>query len=263
MTLSAVRHRQILDLLNDSKEVYVTRLAEALQVSEMTIRRDLKLLEERGRLTRVHGGAVTSETAVPVSLIDRADVQREAKETIAQLAVQLIEPDHHVLITGSSTTLVLAEYLVDGPRAHYVTNLIDIALALSGPGGHDAVLTGGVLRPSMRTLIGTEMLRHIEGRVFDLCFIGVKAIDLEHGFLGPTEWHAYAQRVVRRQCRCVVALTDHTKFGAVSSFCVAGLGDMDVLVTDRPPPPEFRARFDQLGTRLIWPGSEGAANAGA
>ena len=262
MTLSAARHQQILDLLDERKEVYVTRLAEALQVSEMTIRRDLKLLEERGRLTRVHGGAVRVAAVSPISLADRAHVQRDAKEAIARLAAPLIAPGSHVLITSSSTTLVLGQYLVDGPRAHYVTNSIDMALLLGVTGHHDAVLTGGTIRPPTRTLIGTDMLRHIESRVFDLAFVGTMAIDLEHGFLGPTEWHAYAHRVVRRQCRRVVVLADHTKFGAVSSFRIGGLDGVDTLITDRAPPAEFRAAFERLGTELIWPDATGTAHAG-
>ena len=257
MALGPVRHQQILDLLDESKEVYVARLAEELQVSEMTIRRDLKLLEESGRLKRVHGGAVSVLAKAPVSLIDRADIEREAKDAIARLAVSMIEPGQHILITSSSTTLVLAQHLVRGPYAHYVTNSIDMALLLGASGSHDVVLTGGIVRPSTRTLIGTDMLRQIESRVFDMCFLGVLAIDLEHGFLGPTEWHAYAQGAVRRHCRRVVALADHTKFGAISNFRVAGFGDLDALVTDRPPPPEFRARFEQAGTDVIWPENAG------
>ena len=254
MALSPVRHQQILDLLDDSRQVYVARLAEELQVSEMTIRRDLTLLEQRGRLKRVHGGAVSVAAADPVSLVDRAEVQRDAKEAIARLAVPLIEPDRHILITGSSTTLVLAQHLVDGPRAYYVVNSIDVALLLGASGHLDVVLTGGFVRPSTRTLIGTDMLRQIESRVFDLCFVGAKAIDLEHGFLGPTEWHAYAQRIIRQQCRWVVALADHTKFGAISRFRVAGFDEMDAVITNRIPPADFCTRLDQAGVDVIWPG---------
>lgn len=257
LSLSAVRHRQILDLLQETSEVHVARLAEELQVSEMTIRRDLKLLEESGRLKRVHGGAVSMAAALPVSLVDRADLNRQAKEAIARQAVTMVETDSHVLITSSSTTLVLAQHLVDGPRAHYVTNSIDMALLLGAPGHHDVVLTGGFVRPSTRTLIGTDMLRPIESRVFDLCFLGVSAIDLDHGLLGPTEWHAYAQQVVRRQCRRVVALADHSKFGTLSNFHVAGFGDIDALITDLAPPPEFLNRLRDAGATVIWPGQTG------
>lgn len=253
--LSSLRHKQILDLLDDKREIYVAALADELQVSTETIRRDLKLLEQRGKLRRVHGGAVSATEAALRPVFEREQIERGSKEIIGELAASLVSEDQHVFIGGSSTTLILARRLANGPRANYVTNMIDIALVLGSSGLHQVTLLGGELRPWARTLSGAETIEGISRRVFDLSFNGVSAVDVELGFLGPTEWHMVNHQVLRRQTKSVVYLADHTKFGKTDKFCVDKVENADVVVSDTEPSEEFVAAFKGAGVHILWPGS--------
>ena len=251
---SSVRQKQILHLLDEKREIYVAALAEQLQVSQETIRRDLKLLERRGKLQRVHGGAISATEAALRPVVEREQVERQAKAIIAELAAPLISEGAQIFLGGSSTTLALARLLAaDCPRATFVTNMIDIALVLGASGLHQVTLIGGELRPSARTLSGAETLEGIGRRVYDLCFNGVSAIDPELGFLGPTEWHVATHRALRRQSKSTVYLADYSKFGKTDKFCVEALESADLIITDRRPTDEYLAAFEKAGVQARWP----------
>ena len=241
MSLHIVRHERILEILDETSSVRVARLAEQLQVSEMTVRRDLQMLEEQGKLRRVHGGAVLTSPQAMEPASKRAAHQLAETRKIGALAAKLIEPGTHVYIGGGSTTMELAEQLSAGPEARFSTNSIEIAETIARDFQQDVSLLGGSLRSQARTLIGPEAIEMLERRVFDLACIGIAAIDAKDGFLEPTEWHAWLVRTLRRRAGRLAVLADHSKFHARSDFRVLDFEEVDVLVTDRSPPEEHMA----------------------
>ncbi len=127
MSLGETRHEKILSLLGESREVYVSRLAKQLQVSEMTIRRDLKLLEQQGKLKRVFGGAV-SAIAQTTEIVERRVMRlHEEKRQIALRALKCIELDSLIFIGGSSATAVFTEAFAAIRSVRVVTHSIQIA----------------------------------------------------------------------------------------------------------------------------------------
>ncbi len=244
-----LRHEKILEILDETASVRVARLAKQLQVSEMTVRRDLQMLEEQGKLRRVHGGAVLTAPQALESTQARATRQLAEKQKIAELAADLIEPGMTVYIGGGSTTNALAEQLSFGPLGRFTTNSIEIAEIIARQAQQDVYLLGGNLRSRARTLIGPEAIEMLERRVFDLACIGVAAIDSKDGYLEPTEWHAWLVRTLRRRAGRLAVLADHSKFRARSDFRVLDFEEVDVLVTDRAPPEEHMA--SSKGTKLL------------
>ena len=254
MTLGDHRQNQILDMLGETQEVQVARLAAHLQVSEMTIRRDLLVLEQRGRLKRVYGGAIaTAENAfAPVAI--RAASNSEQKEQIGVLAHKLMVPNGRVYLEGGSTVVALARRLASGPPGQFTTSSIEIAQIIAKGGVSDVTLLGGTLRRNAGTLIGPEALEMLERRTFDIAFVGITAIHPRFGFLDPTEWHGFMARTIRQRASQVVMLADHSKFTADSDIRSYRFDEVDIFVTDRPVPDSHAPALEAAGVRVIWPG---------
>lgn len=249
------RHGSILEMLHEEAEVRVARLAEQLQVSEMTIRRDLDMLERQGKLRRVHGGAVRSSRLSLDSVARRAAHNTEEKRAVARLAAPLLEPGTDVFVGAGSTMQFFAEEVGNVSGVRFCTNSIDIAQALSEGAERDVHVLGGSLRRGMRTLIGIETISMLERRTFDLSFIGVAAIEARLGFLATTEWHAWLVRTVRARTAKLFVLADSSKFAEQSDLRILDFDEVDVLVTDKPPPANYEKIFSQHDLRVVFPGA--------
>lgn len=260
MTLHVVRHNSILEILDEESEVRVARLAEKLSVSEMTIRRDLAMLESQGKLQRVFGGAIRTSENPSETVAKRAAQRTGEKRAIARQAVALVETGMDVFVGGGSTTRLLGEESPSGASVRYTTNSLEIAALFCESASRDVHVLGGALRRGAKTLMGPETIEMIERRSFDLTFIGITAIEARHGFLEPTEWHAWLVKTLRKRSGKLAVLADHTKFQALSDLRVLGFGEVDVLVTDRAPPVEHVEAMSSHRIRTIFPGAAAGAN---
>ncbi|MGV0110124.1 DeoR/GlpR family DNA-binding transcription regulator [Arthrobacter sp. CP30] len=247
--LAAERHAMILDRLVRSPAVRVSGLALDLGVSEMTVRRDIDVLEARGALVRVHGGAVRPGSLSSVEA--GFDVNRtrggEAKQRIAEAAVSLLSPGMTVSITGGSTTYALAPLLARVPGLTVITNSLPLAdelhrLDAGTPGGDrpQVLLSGGQLTPS-KALVGPLATRAISSLRADLCFMGAHGVDASSGITTPNLAEADTNQAFARTCGELVVLADASKIGVVSLARVAPLNAAAVLVTDHPPGDDYTA----------------------
>ncbi|MDK1494559.1 DeoR/GlpR family DNA-binding transcription regulator [Sinorhizobium sp. 7-81] len=253
--LAASRHRQILDLLAARQEIQVATLSSELQVSMETIRRDLRMLEETGKLKRVHGGAVLLRANEELPYSTRIESLREEKEWIAQTCLDNLDvrEDQLVFVGGGSTTLPLARKLSRGPRMRFVTNAIDIASALAATGQHEVVLTGGRILADHELLAGYDTLSAVSRRLFDLVVTGTNAIDAHLGFLEYEEPEAHLHQALAKHSRRYVIVADHTKFGRTASYASLSLNAAEMLVTDVAPTPEYQTAFERAGLHALWP----------
>lgn len=255
--LAASRHREILDLLAEEKEIQVSLLSERLDVSPETIRRDLRLLEESGKLQRVHGGAVLLRGKEELPYLTRIETLRSEKERMAEILLDRLDYEAGSLIFmgGGSTTLPLARKLAHLPPARFVTNTIDVAYALAGPGQHEVTITGGQIKSDHELLVGFDMLNAVRGRVFDLVITGTNAIDPVLGFLEHEEAEAKLHQVLDEHSRRYIILADHTKFGRSASFAALPLGAIDLLVTDRQLEESMARAFKRADVPAVWASS--------
>lgn len=243
--------------------IAVDDLAWRFAVSQETIRRDIRALEQAGLLRRVHGGAAPTG---PVNLTARRPVAerltmgREAKAEAARAALPLFEDGMNVFLGGSSTMLLLAEALQRRDLALTVTtSMIDIATALAG-GRCKVTLLGGVVNAATHTLTGPEMLAGLERRLFDLAVCGASAVDLSHGFLGPSEWHTAIGATLATRSRRLAFVCDASKLGRSDAHVVQALEAVEALATDQAPPPEFAAALDSAGVAVLLPDAPAAAD---
>ncbi|MEU3103849.1 DeoR/GlpR family DNA-binding transcription regulator [Streptomyces griseoflavus] len=233
--LARQRQENIAQLVREHGSIRVSALTERFDVSHMTIRRDLETLARRGRLDKVHGGAVTAAhdgTAEP-AFTEKRSRQVPAKEAIAAAAARLVTPGSAVGLTAGTTTWTLARHLVDVPDITVVTNSVQVAqvLHIHRRRGRTVVLTGGVRTPS-DALVGPVAVTALRTLHVDVLFMGVHGMDARSGFTTPNPEEAETNRAMCRSARRTVVLADHTKWNTTGPAGIAPLGAADVLITD-------------------------------
>jgi DeoR/GlpR family transcriptional regulator of sugar metabolism len=233
--LARQRQTLILERVREDGGVRVVDLARELGVSDMTVRRDLELLHNRGLIEKVHGGA----TARPGSALfepgfaAKSGLQEAEKAAIADAAVGLVMPGTAIGVSAGTTTHALAQRLVDVPGLTVVTNSVPVADVLHRAGRTDQtiILTGGVRTPSdaMAGPFAVAALRTIH---VDLVFMGVHGMDPHSGFTTPNVLEADTDRALVASGRRLVVVADHSKWGVIGISSIARLEEADVLVTD-------------------------------
>ncbi|MCJ2113566.1 DeoR/GlpR family DNA-binding transcription regulator [Methylobacterium sp. E-025] len=243
------RHQEILSRLHGTGRVGVADAAAFLKVSEETIRRDLKLMETRGLLRRIHGGAVAPRLDQDRPLIERGKTNPREKARVAAIAEGLVHDGMSIFIDTGTTTLALARRLIQR-NLTLTTNSIDVALLLGG-GPSRVNLTPGTLRPKDNALVGYETVAYARRYFFDIVFMGISACDLDRGWMDYEEHESVLRRTLRGQARRSVILADSHKFGLQANLCTFDLSDPLSVVTDRAPPAAFLDRFTRHDIDLI------------
>ncbi|MEU6345315.1 DeoR/GlpR family DNA-binding transcription regulator [Streptomyces sp. NPDC046977] len=262
--LAEQRRALILDEVRRRGGVRVNELTRRLNVSDMTVRRDLDALARQGVVEKVHGGAVP---VAPASSHEpgfevKAGLELGAKEAIARAAARLVVPGSAIALSGGTTTFALAHHLLDVPDLTVVTNSVRVADVFHSAsrgagtaggtreGAATVVLTGGVRTPS-DSLVGPVADQAIASLHFDLLFLGVHGISVEAGLSTPNLAEAETNRRFVRSARRVVVIADHTKWGTVGLSSFATLEDVNTLVTDAGIPEVLRAEISEHLSHLI------------
>ena len=210
-------------------------LVRELEVSDMTIRRDLELLHEQGLLEKVHGGATTlpSSALFEPGFSAKVTLQQEAKELIADAAAALVSPGQAIAISAGTTTYAVARRLLDVPRLTVVTNSVPVADVLYHGGRADqtVILTGGVRTPS-DALAGPFTVAALRMVNVDLVLMGVHGMDQRAGFTTPNMLEAETDRALVEAGRRLVVGADHTKWGVIGVSTIARLTQADLLISD-------------------------------
>ena len=234
--LASQRHAYILERLRADGAVRVAELMAALDVSDMTVRRDLEALDSQGHLLKVHGGAtLLRDSAVhePGFETKRA-LEHEAKTSIARSAAGLVEPGMAVAISAGSTTYEVARRLTSVPRLNVVTNSVPAAEVLFHVGRSDqtVVLTGGVRTPS-DALVGPFAVNALRNVNVDIVFLGVHGMTERAGFTSPNLLEADTHQALIETGGRLVITADHTKWGVSGVSTMARLSRADVVISDR------------------------------
>lgn len=247
---SEARQTAILRQALARRVVRVKDLAAEYGVHEMTIRRDLDLLADGGRLQRTHGGARLSErTSEEVSHALRASQNAEAKEAIARVALELVEDGDTVALDASTTSLALARILV-GRKVQAVVTSLDAAEALAAA-GVPFVLAGGAFHPPARSFVGPLVERTLKRLNVDKAFFSAKGYTPETGFADPHLPEVEVKASLIRASGTVIALLDHSKFGRRALARIAATDEVDVVVTDREPEARDHEAFVNNDVRVI------------
>lgn len=255
--LAGQRQSAILELVRRHGGVRVQKLVEEFGVSDMTIRRDLEALAERGLVAKVHGGA----TSLPQNAIDEPGFALKAtqceaeKAAIAGRAASLVVPGTAIAISAGTTTWTFATRLVDVAGLTVVTNSIPVADVFyqQGRGDQTVILTGGMRTPS-DALVGPVAVAALRGLNIDQLFLGVHGMTVDRGLTTPNFMEAETDRALVDAARQRIVLADHTKWDAVGLSTICALSRIDVLITDDGLSEEARARLaTEVGELVVAP----------
>jgi DeoR/GlpR family transcriptional regulator of sugar metabolism len=242
--LARQRQAIILERVRDTGAVRVAELTRELGVSDMTVRRDLEVLHDRGLVEKVHGGAtaISGLALFEPGFVAKSELQQAEKAAIAAAAARLVEPGMAIAISAGTTTHAMAARVADIPGVTVVTNSTRVADALYRTGRRDltVIQTGGTRTPS-EALVGPFAVAQLRSIHVDIVFMGVHGIDARAGLTCPNLLEAETDIALIAAGRRLVVLADHTKWGVVGIASVARLDEADVLISDAGLDPSAQA----------------------
>lgn len=246
------RREKILQILRQKGELTIEQLQAQLGVSGWTIRRDLAALEAHGQVRRHYGGVALASAAQPVPLLeDNAQKEASAKAAIGRATAHLIVSGQFVALAAGATTTQVALALRGREGIAIMTNALNIAQELSRESGIRLTCTGGEVHGDYYTLTGPVAERALSAHYYDLAVVGVSGVSIERGFTVSSQANAVSIDIMLRNASRKIVVADHSKFGVTSAVSLAHLAEVDVIVTDAPPPPEYRQHLDAVGTTLV------------
>lgn len=231
--------------------VTVEQLSRALKVSPVTIRADLTELERRGRLVRIHGGAMAANKAAhELDFEYRAQIQHAAKTAIGQYAASLVRDGDSIFLDASTTALELARHVSDRRELTVITNSLRSAEELVTYPNLTVIMPGGIVRREAFSLVGMWSADLIQQFNIGRAFMGARGFTLKEGLTDVNPDEVALKRAIVNVAHEVVALIDHTKWDqvALASFC--SVEQFSTIITDklapRPMVDEAKARGLQV-----------------
>ncbi len=248
--LAEERRSRLLEFVRLRRFASLPELAEQLQVSESTIRRDVEHLERRGSARRIHGGVLYAGSSPKMPHFDARQAARWAqKRAIAEKAIELIEDGDTILLDGGSTTYEVARLLVGRP-VHVVTTSLPVANLFASDPGCDLVLIGGNVCPRTGVTQGPYADRMLAMVRVRKAVLGTAGIN-DEGFFNNNLLLVETERVMMRAADEVILAADSSKFGRQSLTHLCALGDVDYLVVDSGISDQWREKVTAAGIRLL------------
>lgn len=247
----ATRQKRINELIQRDGHVRVLDLSKLLNVSEITIRRDLAMLEKKNLLERTHGGAISTHRIYKeVKYSNRSDLELENKDSIARTAAELINDGDTVFINGGSTTYHIFRY-ISRENVKIVTTNPGCIGQIENP-GIELILAGGLYHPQSNTFYGgitNDILNQVNA---NKAIIGVHGISCLYGLTTPMQHAAETTRLMINRTRGeVIVVADHRKIGLVSDYVTTPTNRITTLITDRFLDKEYVKDFEDLGIKVI------------
>lgn len=246
------RQQAILERARLEGRVEVRDLAEQLDVTPETVRRDLTALERRGVLRRAHGGAIPVERlGIEPGIADREARMAGQKERIAKAALDELPDGGAVILDAGTTTVRLAELLPTDRELTVVTHGLPIAALLAARPNITLHLLGGAVRGRTLAAVGPWTERALQDVYAEVAFLGTNGLTLERGLTTPDLAEAQVKRALVAAARRTVVLADHTKVGRSDFAQVAPLSAVDTLITDSGLETDMADEIEAAGPRVV------------
>lgn len=249
MTRPAARQERLLELLGRHQRMTVEEIAEQLDVSQETVRRDLTALAARNRLQKFHGGATLPDSLGEGAFRTRMVENLDAKRAIARRAAALFGPGDSLFIDTGSTTIAFAAELAQRQLV-VATNSASIAHLVSRGGGNTVFLLGGEYRREGGENLGSLVLQQIAGFCPGHVVLTVGGLGLE-GAADFDMQEAEVARAMIAHAQRVTLLADTSKFGRKAPFRVCTIDRVSRVVTNRLPPPPLRQALNAAGVEIL------------
>lgn len=253
------RREEILELLKQKHKISIPDLAELLQVSEITVRRDLELLDHNNQIVRIRGGAKwldDEKTEKNTNFLNsrfqkQAAVNQEKKVAIGKLAASLVHEDDTILIDAGSTALEFAKQLKGKRGITAVVTAVNIAEELEGVEGINTILSGGAFRSRTTTLINPFMDRMLMQIYADKVFLGISALSIEKGFSGNDILEAQVKQQLLESGKQIYWLLDSSKVGKISTIRISPIREEHTIITDDRIDPVVKTQLENKCNVLL------------
>ncbi len=246
------RQARIVEIVLRQKQASVEDLAQLMEVSRETIRRDLADLADQGKIQKVHGGAVIPRLLGEGPFQQRMGENAGAKLRIARKAAALFRSGETIFIDTGSTTLFLARELGGVSGLTVITNSAAIAKAVcASKGGNSVFLLGGEFNAGNEQTIGTMAEAQIGAFRAHHCVLTIGALDGSSGVMDFNIAEARIARAMIGQSRSLTILADSSKFDALASFEVCPLARIDRLVCEAPPTGSLGQALSAAGVEIL------------
>ncbi len=262
--MQTARHRKIERFLRKRGECSVEFLADQLQVSDMTVRRDLRQLADEGKVIRTHGGAAPAEQVLfEFQFLRRAEHNRDAKARIGARAANLIEDGQSILLDSGTTTLSLARNIRTRRRLVVITTSLPIAAALQPAAGVETILLGGVVRRDAPDLEGSLTESNLEAFHADLAFIGADGVMLDGEVYNASLGVGRMLGKMASRAGSVYVVADSSKIGRAALCRFGNVRQWQGLITDDGISEAQRDALEQAGVQVIVGGTDENATSDA
>jgi DeoR family fructose operon transcriptional repressor len=224
------RYANILKILEEKRMVTVAELTELLNTSESTIRRDLSILHNSGRLYKIYGGATlrnNNYSTLEETIQTRKNLNKGSKEMIARYAAGLIVRNDFVYIDAGTTTELMIDFITE-KNATYVTNGISHGGKLADL-GFKVFLIGGRLKSSTAAIVGTASLDSLSRYNFTKGFFGTNGISIKSGFTTPDTTESSVKTAAMEKCQKAFVLADDSKFNTIAPISFASLSSATII----------------------------------
>lgn len=250
--LAEQRRRLIVERIHERGAVKTSELSQLFGVSEITIRKDLQVLAERGEILRTHGGAVTPSAGLTFEPFyqEKLTLHTKEKQQIGEAAAALIEENMAVFIGNGTTTMEIIRHLDPTKPFKAFTNALTHAMELANFPHVELSVIGGHLRWKSYAMVGPLARRALQGVYFDLVFLGVDGISAERGLTIPSLNEAETAREILLAGEQIVIVADHSKFGKVTHGQIARLDEVDLIITDQGVDAEFLVLLADAGVQV-------------
>jgi DeoR/GlpR family transcriptional regulator of sugar metabolism len=247
--LTTQRKQHILKLLKRDGRIVAKDLSRALELSEDTIRRDLRELAQEGLLQRVHGGALPASPAI-ADFAARESIATAAKIAIGRAAARMIQPRSVVIVDGGTTAVQLVLHLEPDLEATIVTHSPTIAMKLVHHSRIEVILIGGRLFKHSMVAVGGAALEAISRIRADLYFMGATGIHPELGLSTGDLEEAHVKRALIASAAETIALASSEKLNAASQYVIAPVVQISGLITNKSVPDSVIEKFSELGLSI-------------
>lgn len=245
------RHKKIIDKINQEGQVKSQALCDELDVSSVTIRKDLKFLEEKGMLYRMHGGATLNNPyATDRHVSEKEKMHLSEKMLIGSAAAKLVTANDSILIASGTTVLALAKSIKPLENLTVITSALNVALELNKHLEIDVIQLAGILRKRSSSVTGM----YAEGNLHDFSctklFLGVDGIDLEFGLTTANVMEARLNREMIKVSQKTIVLADSSKFGKRGFGRICGFDNIDEIITDDKISNFTKSELEEFGIKV-------------
>jgi len=248
----AERHIYILEQLKKQQYIKVTEIAKELDVTTVTIRKDLKALEERNLLFRTHGSATPINPHVPdISVQIKGKIRNEEKKKIAIEAAKLIEENDSIIVSSGSTIYKFAEQIKPIGHLNVVTPSLPVAFLLNEADNISIIQLGGNLCKKSLSVRGEYAVQAFSNFTCSKLFLGVDGIDKERGITNSNIEEALLSKKMIEASSKTIILADSSKFGKRGFGNVCALENIDIVITDDGITDSMAKMLDDVGIKLI------------